>query len=186
MNLKRFAEISAPASAAASRALARLAGPGAAVKLLNAELISPAECRFLDREETSAGVSMSIKGGLEGEALLCFPEAKALALGEILAGRMSDGTARPADLDESALKELGNIICGNYVTALSNQLRVKVMPGIPYLMRGACGLMLEQVVARLGLDAAAALLVDVELDLPAGSVLGRLLLCFKTERAINA
>lgn len=186
MKLERFVAINAPAAAAASRALAKLTRRPAAVKLLNAKLIRLSEDRpDLDLEELMVGVYQSIDGGLKGAALLCFPEAKAAAFTELLVGTPAGGSARMTDMDESALKELGNIICGNYVTALSNRLKVKVMPGLPQLARGAFGAICERVVALHGLDAEEALVIDVELDLPAGNAMGRLLLCFETDPLID-
>lgn len=186
MRLERFVAINVPAAAAASRALVQLTRRPAVVKLLNAKLIELPEARpSLDREEMVSGVYLSIIGGLQGAALLCFPEAKAIVLTEMLVGKLHGRSSRLSELDESALKELGNIICGNYVTALSNHLRVKVLPGLPHFARGMFGSMLEQLIARHALDARLALLIDVELDLPAGCMLGHLMLCFKMDRLID-
>jgi chemotaxis protein CheC len=187
VNLDRFVAINALAAAAASRALARLTRRSADVKLLNAKLVGLAEThRVIDFDEIVVGISMSISGGLQGAALLCFSEPKALALSEILVGTLAGGSARSTDLDESALNELGNIVCGNYVTALANQLNVKVMPGIPHLTRGVFGPMLEQVIAGLAFSPQLVLLIDVELHLPAGVVLGHLLFTFMGESIIDA
>lgn len=186
MNLDRFVAINAPAAAAASRALARLTRRTAAVKLLNVKLVALSETHLVfDPEEIVVGISMPISGGLQGAALLCFSEPKARALNKILVGTLAGGSARSTDLDESALKEMGNIVCGNYVTALSNQIRVKVIPGVPHLARGVFGPMLERVIAGLARDARVVLLIDVELDLPAGVILGHLLLNFDGESVIE-
>jgi len=185
LKLERFVAINAPAAEAASRALARLTRRPATVKLLNANLVRLPEDRpGLDREELVVGVYLSIVGGLEGAALLCFQEQKAVFLTGMLVGDDSGGT-RLSVMDESALMELGNIICGNYVTELSNSLDAKVLPGLPHFARGMFGSMLEQVVARHALDTQVAVLIDVELDLPAGIMLGHLLLCFKMDPLIS-
>jgi chemotaxis protein CheC len=186
VKLERFVAINAPAAEAASRALARMTRRPATVKLLNANLVRlPDDRPGLDREELVVGVYLAIVGGLEGAALLCFQEQKAVALTGMLVGTAAGSSSRLTVMDESALMELGNIICGNYVTELSNSLEVKVLPGLPHFARGMFGSMLEQVIARHALDAQVAVLIDVELDLPAGVMLGHLLLCFKMERLIS-
>lgn len=186
MRLERFVAINAPASAAASSALARMTRREAVVKLRHAKLIGPGvDGHGLDAKTAAAGVYMTINGGLQGAAVLCFPEANADAIGEILVGRPAGGSSPQAEIRESALKELGNVICGNYVSALSNRMRVKVTPGIPYFTRGTCLSILERVVERYALEERGTLLIDVELGFPEGVALGRLLLCFKTGSAID-
>jgi chemotaxis protein CheC len=187
MRMEQFVRINAPAAAAASRALTQLAHRPAEIKLTHAEFVElSAEPASFDREEVVDGIYFAISGGLEGAALLCFPEQKAFDLSAILLGKASVRSAKLSELGESALMEVGNIICGNYLTELSNVLRLKVVPGVPHFARGMFGSMLEQVVARSSADPQTALLIDVELDLPAGSLLGHLLLYFKTGPLIDA
>lgn len=186
MNLATFLSINAPAAAAASEALAKLTRRSASVKLLNAKLLSSmGDHPPFDREEIVSGVYLPITGGLPGAALLCFQEEKVSPLIEMLRKTKVENPSRLTELEESALKELGNIICGNYVTALSNALRVRILPGVPHFTRAMFGSMLEEVVARLPPDARGAVLVDVEIDLPSEAMLGYLLLCFEPERLID-
>lgn len=186
MKLEKFLEINAPAAGAASRALARLTRRPVVVKMLNARLLRlPQDRPQLDHEELSVGIYLSIIGGLQGAALLCFTEPRARALAAALVGRPLGGSVQMTELEESALKELANIVCGNYVTALSNRLGVKILPGLPNITRGLCGSMLEQVILRGALDSREALLIDVELDLPEAITVGFLLVCLKVERLIE-
>lgn len=186
MNLEKFVAINGPAAAAASRALSRLTRKPVVVKMMNARLMRlPDDRPALDRGEFSLGVYLSIIGGLQGTSLLCFPESQARGLAQMLVGGPPGATGSMTELEESALKELANIICGNYVSSLSNLLGVKILPGLPNVTRGLCGSMLEQVILRSTLDSREALRIDVELDLPAGVTLGLLLLCIKSEQLIE-
>lgn len=186
MRLDQFIAFNAPAAAAASRALSKLTRRPATVKLLDARVFRLSQDRpDLNPAELVVGVYLSINGSpLKGAVLLCFPELKAAALTDLLVGTPSREPARLKDMDESALKELGNIICGNYMTVLSNRLDVKVIPGLPQFVRGAFGPLCEEVVALHEL-AESALVIDVELDLPAGRTLGHLLVCFETDPLIS-
>lgn len=186
MKLETFLAINAPAAVAASKALSRLTGRPAVVKLLDGKLIEPAvKHPALGREQLVIGIHLSIHGRLQGAALLCFPEPKAFELSRLLVVKPR-GARRLTELDESALKELGNIICGNYVTALANKLRAKVLPGLPRLTRGRFGVIFEQLIARQSLDEPISLLINVEIDLPAGAMMGHMLLCLKTGALIDA
>ncbi|MBI2386617.1 MAG: chemotaxis protein CheC [Elusimicrobia bacterium] len=186
MKLERFLAINAPAAGAASRALAKLTRRPVVVKMLNARVVRlPQDRPKLDREELAVGIYMSIIGGIQGAALLCFTEPRARAVAAMLVGRPPGGSLQMTELEESALKELANIICGNYVTALSNQLGAKILPGLPNITRGLCGSMLEQVILRGALDSREALLIDVELDLPEFVTMGFLLVCLKVEHLIE-
>lgn len=185
MNLENFVAISGPAAAAASRALSRLTRKPVVVKMMNARLMRlPDDRPALDRGEFSLGVYLSIIGGLQGTSLLCFPESQARGLAQMLVGTPGV-SAQMTELEESALKELANIICGNYVSSLSNLLGVKILPGLPNVTRGLCGSMLEQVILRSTLDSREAMRIDVELDIPGGVTLGLLLLCLQSEQLIE-
>ena len=72
-------------------------------------------------EELVVGVKMDVKGDAELETLLIFDAAGAKQILKVLLFGMEiqDLTALD-DMAKSALKEVGNIICGSYITALAN------------------------------------------------------------------
>lgn len=184
MTLERFLAVNAPAAEAASRALTRMLHRPATVRLRAARFIGPSvRAAHKDPGAVVEALSFAIIGGLRGRALLCFPVPEARAVADILVGRLDGKSARLDALDDSAIEELGNIICGTYVSAISNALRVKVIPGVPRRSRGRFGTLFERLVAGCAADDEAPLLVEVELSLPEGVMMGDFLLCLESERA---
>ncbi len=72
-------------------------------------------------EELVVGIEMNVKGDAELETLLIFDAAGAKQLLKLLLFGMEVGDLTQLDeMSTSALKEVGNIICGSYITALAN------------------------------------------------------------------
>ena len=72
-------------------------------------------------EELVVGVKMDVKGDAELETLLIFDAEGARQLLKILLFGMEIQDLTAIDeMAKSALKEVGNIICGSYITALAN------------------------------------------------------------------
>lgn len=175
MNADQFLKVNAAAAEAASSSLGRLTRRPIVVRLKRAEILNGEGPPGPSRSEESAGVSLDIGGRMQGTALLCFPRRSARLLVAPLVGETAAGEELGA-MDRSALKEIGNIICGSYLTVLSNEIRTKIIPGVPELELGAFGPMYDEAVARLPREARKALRIEVEIELPGEVVVGRLLL----------
>ena len=79
-------------------------------------------------------VMMDMHGSLNGQTLLALPLATAHRLADLLLRRERRKSEREFDvLEESALKEAGNILGGAYMTALSDFLEMQLMPSPPRL-----------------------------------------------------
>jgi chemotaxis protein CheC len=88
-------------------------------------------------EEPVAAVLMSMLGDITGRTLLVFPRGTGLRLASLLARReFADGHGFGA-LGESALKEVGNILSGAYLNALSEFLGMVLLNSPPDLAIGS-------------------------------------------------
>lgn len=77
-------------------------------------------------------VTMNMHGSLNGQTLLALPVPTARRLADLMLRR--ERRAGPGGFDvleESALKEAGNILAGAYMTALSDFLEMQLMPSPP-------------------------------------------------------
>ncbi|HVF38310.1 MAG TPA: chemotaxis protein CheC [Gemmatimonadaceae bacterium] len=94
-------------------------------------------------DEQIASVLMSMRGSLTGHTLLALP----LSTGRRLADLMLRRERRPGGaldlLEESALREAGNILGGAYMTALSDFLGMSLMPSPPRLTIGTTRQVME-------------------------------------------
>lgn len=85
-------------------------------------------------EEVVAGVAMQMLGDLTGRTVQIFPKDTAEKVAGILIGR--DDVKFPdgfGDLEQSALKEVGNILGGAYLNALSDFLGLLLLMSVPGL-----------------------------------------------------
>ncbi len=90
-----------------------------------------------------AVVGMRMLGDLTGRALLVFGEGDAATLCDLILRREVGPPRALGELEQSGLKEVGNIVCSAYLTALSNFMGMMLLPSVPTLtmgpIRGALG-----------------------------------------------
>lgn len=84
-------------------------------------------------EEPVAAVLMNILGDLRGRTLLVFPKPTACRLAEILLKKSAGACNELGELEQSAVKEAGNILSGAYMNALSDFMGLMLMPSPPSL-----------------------------------------------------
>lgn len=106
-------------------------------------------------------VLMSMGGSLKGHTLLALPLSTGRRLADLMLRRERRSGGSLDVLEESALKEAGNILGGAYMTALSEFLGMTLLPSPPRLMLGTTrDVMAEH--ARMADRAAAACCVETE------------------------
>ena len=86
-----------------------------------------------DPQQVVAAVLLHMLGDLTGRTLLVFPERAALRLCDLLLNRPAGKTAQFGALEQSSLKEAGNILCGAYMNALSSFMGMLLLPSVPTL-----------------------------------------------------
>ena len=84
-------------------------------------------------EELVAAVLMNMLGDLTGRTLLVFPQTTAIRLSELLLRRPAGSIDHLGELEQSALKEAGNILSGAYMNALSDFMGLMLLPSPPSL-----------------------------------------------------
>jgi len=87
-----------------------------------------------DGEEVVAAVLMHMLGDLTGRTLLIFPRSSAMRLSEILLHRPAGHSHVFGELEQSALKEAGNILSAAYMNALSDFMGLMLLPSVPSLV----------------------------------------------------
>jgi chemotaxis protein CheC len=83
--------------------------------------------------EPVAAVVLNMLGDLTGRALLVFPREVAIRVAEMMLRRPLHSTAALGELEQSALKETGNVLSGAYMNALSTFMGMVLMPSPPSL-----------------------------------------------------
>lgn len=84
-------------------------------------------------EEPVAAVLMNMLGDLTGRTLLVFPKPTAIRLSELMLRRPAGSSKDLGELEQSAIKEAGNILSGAYMNALSDFMGLMLLPSPPSL-----------------------------------------------------
>jgi chemotaxis protein CheC len=84
-------------------------------------------------EEPVAAVLMNMLGDLTGRTLLVFPKPTAMRLSELMLRRPEGSSKDLGELEQSAIKEAGNILSGAYMNALSDFMGLMLLPSPPSL-----------------------------------------------------
>jgi chemotaxis protein CheC len=84
-------------------------------------------------EEPVAAVLMHMLGDLTGRTLLVFPKPTAIRLSEMMLRRPPGSSTDLGELEQSAIKEAGNILSGAYMNALSDFMGLMLLPSPPSL-----------------------------------------------------
>jgi len=95
--------------------------------------------------------------------------------------RESGTTHKLNELDKSALMEVGNILCGNFLTVLSNALKIKIVENVPCFSLDMYGAIMEQIVAQFANSAEEALVVEVKFHFEYADIKGYIVLIFGFE-----
>lgn len=87
-----------------------------------------------------AVVVMRMLGDLTGRSMLVFAEHDAVRLCDLILRREPGPARAMGEMEQSGLKEVGNIVCSAYLTALSNFMGMMLLPSVPSLTMGATAL----------------------------------------------
>jgi len=84
-------------------------------------------------EDAVAVILLQMLGDLTGRSILVFPEHTACRLAELMLQRPRGSSPTIGLLEESALKECGNILSGAYFNALADFMHLMLLPSPPLL-----------------------------------------------------
>jgi chemotaxis protein CheC len=105
-----------------------------------------------DPQEVVAAVLMHMLGDLTGRTLLMLPEGNARLLCDLLLRRDASATQAFGELEQSSLKEAGNILGGAYMNALSDFMGMMLLPSVPSLVVDLSAAVLTTAYLNFGKD----------------------------------
>lgn len=135
LHLDALREVANIGAGHAATALSQMTGRTILISVptLNIARMEELPPQLADAEEPVAGVLMSILGDLSGRTLLVFPQRTAARLAELMLGRPLPPSDGLGEMEQSAVKEAGNILSGAYMNALSEFLGMILLPSPPSL-----------------------------------------------------
>lgn len=190
MNEEKLNQINEAASQRCTAALSKLINAEIKVVFSNPIIANVKEVSpLIGSQELGTGVSLPITGSVTGSSLFLFSKGTSFNLCD-LAMRKEFRTSRElSSFDEGILKEIGNILLGNYLAVISNDLKGEIVEGMPNFSSGMFGAILEEVIAGFAKGSVEALVVRIELTVKEMDMRGYLLLIFnptEIEALLNA
>ncbi len=108
------------------------------------------------------GIFLRVYGKAPSNILFLMPQKSAFYLVDTLLGK-TKGTTQSLDaMDESALKEIGNILSGAYLNAFFNFTHISMLPSIPAMAMDMAGAILNVVLIQLGQMGDQAMVIETE------------------------
>ncbi len=106
-------------------------------------------------------IYLEVEKEMKGTMLTIFTQETAVFfVKKLLSGDDIDMTS---DIAQSALKEVGSILCGSYLSALSQLVNMSSVASVPAMAFDMLGAMLDFVLVEIGQIADEVFLVDTEL-----------------------
>lgn len=183
----KLKEISEKAALNASHAISKLIDRPVGLEISYSETKKVDELSpIIDPEEIVAGIYQPVTGSLKGASLLVFPKETAFALSDLLVKREPGTTRSLSELDKSALKEMGNILSGNYLAVLSDELQAKIIEHIPQFSFDMFGAVVSQVISKFAQEAERALVIEIKFVFKPTTLKGYFLLLFRLDSLSSA
>jgi chemotaxis protein CheC len=122
------------------------------VPTVNIASLEELPSQLADPEEPVAAVLMHMLGDLTGRTLLLFPRQTAARLAELMLRRPAGSCRELGALEQSAIKEAGNILAGQYMNALSAFMGLMLLPSPPSLAVDMSAAVLTTTHLQFGVD----------------------------------
>jgi chemotaxis protein CheC len=133
------------------------------VPTINVSRLEEIPPQVAEPDEPVAAVLMHMLGDLTGRTLLVFPRRTAIRLAELLIRRPGVGaTPEFSEMEQSAIKEAGNILSSAYMNALSDFMGMMLLPSPPSLAIDMSTAVLSTVYLQFGADRDVVICVESE------------------------
>jgi chemotaxis protein CheC len=113
-------------------------------------------------EALVVGIYTRVLGDAPSNMMFLLPRESALALVDMVMGRRPGETKSLSEMDQSALKEIGNILGSSYLIALSRFTDLNLVPSVPALAFDMAGAILSVVLIELSQMGDLALLIETD------------------------
>jgi chemotaxis protein CheC len=113
-------------------------------------------------DKNVAAVHMPVYGEMIGVALIFFPLERLSELSGMLIGKNEEDPEHLSELGQSAIKELGSILTGAYLSALFRFVHIQLIHGVPGLVIDMAQAILDTVLVELEQREEIAIVIETE------------------------
>lgn len=114
-------------------------------------------------EELVACVSLRLLGDVPGVVLYIFSETSTYHLVDLLLGQPAGTTTGLDEMGESAVKEVGNVLTGSFVSAIGQMTGLSMITGVPLFAFDMLGAVLSSLLVAAGRVEENVLVIETEL-----------------------
>ena len=129
------------------------------VKLLPVEEIGSV---MGDEEQTIVGIFLGVEGDINGSMMFLMDMTSAHQMVNRLMMRDPDYVGDFDEMDQSAIREIGNIIASSYLSALSGLTGLYISPTVPFLAVDMAAAILSVPAVQFGMMGDQALFIETE------------------------
>lgn len=131
------------------------------VQLLEVSKLGSAICA---EDETIVGIFLEVQNDIEGSMMFLLKMDSAHYLVNSLMMRDQSYQEPFDEMDLSAMKEIGNIIAGSYLSALSTMTNLVIAPSVPYIAVDMAASILSVPAIQFGQYGDNALLIETQFE----------------------
>lgn len=153
------------------------------VRILTVEELAK-EMTVQKSDPVMVGIFQKIYGKVNGSILITLPREHAFKLVDIMASRSKGETKLLGIMEVSILEEVGNILTGSYLTALSNLTGLVLLPSVPTAVVDSLSSLLDRVMTNTEGKATRAILIETGMSVLMLDLLGCVYL-FPTEESVQ-
>ncbi|MGE5397864.1 MAG: chemotaxis protein CheC [Chitinophagales bacterium] len=122
------------------------------------------------------GIYLQVTGSANAKIVFLLPLDKAMALADMLMGRLAGSTGELGEIEMSAMAEVGNIISGTYLNALAMFTQLKLIPSVPAMAVDMTGALIDSILAQFGEIGDYVLVLETQFKKEQQDVVGHFLL----------
>ncbi len=115
-----------------------------------------------DAESTVVGILLKVEGDLTGSIMFILNEGNARSLINLIVGSPLGTEPQFNEMEISALKEIGNILAGSYLSSMSTLTGLKIYPSVPHLAIDMAGAILSVPAIEFGKVGDTVLYIETE------------------------
>jgi chemotaxis protein CheC len=115
------------------------------------------------KNEIVAAVYLKIFGEITGHALMIFPQNRVFVLLDLLMRRPLGTTKEFGENEQSAVKEIGNIMISSYMNAIAKLMGLNSVPSVPALAVDMIEAIFQTISTEIAQNGAEAMLIETDM-----------------------
>ncbi len=170
--LERLQELAIKAGEVASTSISKILGAEVSIHASTVEVISPTQLdkKFPDPEALFTTVALKVTNNLSGIIIFLESQDDAQKMANQLSTDNENQRTKLSEIDESTLKEVGNIIVGSFLSEISKSTGLQVIQSVPDIATDMIKATLDELSGQIALNSSRSLSVVIDLHIePQGS-----------------